>query len=153
MARPEYLAVIQMNFAVAHIRTRLSPCEVCGGQSGTGHRSSSKSFRFSPVSIVQPLTHCRLRRTRRTAVRRPETSIRSVSVRSGVLKRRCRNYKSCVMLRHEDRSRFVDVSGDSSAFFRVKQSNRLGQVILACLAPKMQTLRCFETSGTVYAAM
>lgn len=116
------------------------------------NRSSSKCFRFSPVSIVPPLTHRHFVVPEGGLSEDLKTSIRSASPRSGVLKRRCQNCESCVMLRHEDRWRVVDVSGDS-AFFRVKQSNHLGQVILACLALRMKPLRSFETSGIVCAAI
>jgi hypothetical protein len=42
--------------AEARVRSRLSPCEVCGGQSGTG-TDFSPICRFSPVNFIPLVLH------------------------------------------------------------------------------------------------
>jgi hypothetical protein len=45
--------------AEALVRTRVTPCEICGGQSGTGTGFSHISA-VCPVSIIPPLLHTHL---------------------------------------------------------------------------------------------
>ena len=42
------------------VQSRISPCEICGGQSGTLGRVFLRLLRSSPVSIIQPLLHTHL---------------------------------------------------------------------------------------------
>jgi hypothetical protein len=42
--------------AEARVRTRVNPCGICGGQSGTGTGFSQEFFAF-PVSIIPPGFH------------------------------------------------------------------------------------------------
>jgi hypothetical protein len=43
--------------AEARVRSRVSPCGVCGGQSGTETGFSPRVLRFSPVNFIPPLFH------------------------------------------------------------------------------------------------
>jgi hypothetical protein len=43
--------------AKARVRSRLSPCGICGGQSSTGIGFFPRVFRFSPVSFIPPVLH------------------------------------------------------------------------------------------------
>jgi hypothetical protein len=42
--------------AEARVQSRVSPCEICGGQSGTG-TGFSPSCRFFPVSFIPLVLH------------------------------------------------------------------------------------------------
>jgi hypothetical protein len=43
-------------FAEARVRSRVSQCEICGGQNGTG-TGFSPSCRFSPVNFIPLVLH------------------------------------------------------------------------------------------------
>jgi hypothetical protein len=43
--------------AEARVRSRVTPCGICGGQSGTGTGFSPRVLRFSPVNFVPPVLH------------------------------------------------------------------------------------------------
>jgi hypothetical protein len=45
--------------AEAWFRSRVSPCGICGGQSGTGTGFFPQELRFSPVNFIQPVLHHR----------------------------------------------------------------------------------------------
>jgi hypothetical protein len=43
--------------AEAWVRSQVSPCGICGGQSGTGTGFSPRVFRFSPVNFIPLVLH------------------------------------------------------------------------------------------------
>jgi hypothetical protein len=43
--------------AEARVRSRVSPCEICGGQSGTGTGFFPRVLQFSPGNFVPPVLH------------------------------------------------------------------------------------------------
>jgi hypothetical protein len=43
--------------AEAQVQSRVIPCGICGGQSGTGTGFSPRVLRFSPVNFIPPLLH------------------------------------------------------------------------------------------------
>jgi hypothetical protein len=40
--------------AEARVRVQVSPCGICGGQSGSGHRIPPAFFGVSPANIIPP---------------------------------------------------------------------------------------------------
>jgi hypothetical protein len=43
--------------AEARVRSRVSPCGIYGGQSGTGTGFFPRVLRFSPVNLIPPVLH------------------------------------------------------------------------------------------------
>jgi hypothetical protein len=80
---------VQMNFAAAHIRTRLIPCELCDRRQWIWNRSSSKCFRFFSChyrSITDPSSSSSLQMEGcRTTWKHPsEVSLRDPGFWNGV---------------------------------------------------------------------